>query len=72
MPDPTTEPVAPSPPPLDPNDILLMEICRQGLRQISECQANKARDFLTFQTAILSGDAAATDFLKPLLPRSDE
>jgi hypothetical protein len=33
-----------------------MELCRQGMRQIEEARANKHRDFLAFQTAILAGD----------------
>jgi hypothetical protein len=43
-------------PDLDPNDLLAMQICQQGMKQIVDSRANKDRDFLAFQTAILAGD----------------
>lgn len=45
----------PEPAVTDPNDLLSMQLCQQGMKYIADSQAAKAQDFLEFQSAILLG-----------------
>lgn len=58
MPEPTDSPPANSQPvpAMDPNDYLAMQLCQQGMKHITDAKAAKDKDFLAYETAILSGD----------------
>ena len=51
-------------PPMDPNDYMAIQLLQQGMKNVVEAQANKERDFLAYQAAMLAGDNIVYQDLK--------
>lgn len=58
MPEPETQPTPPAAPTaqIDPNDLLAVQLCQQGMKQLQEHRQEMQKSFLAYELAMLSGE----------------